>query len=407
MGARLAVLFSRFPVWNQTFALGDILALERAGFQIEIFTLRGARGSIQQPETQAFQGCVHHAPLGAWPLVRDNLTAWCRPGTWRLLVQLVSGTFIRPVELLKTLVLLPQAVYFAHLIKARGIQHIHAEWASYPATAAWVASELTGIPFSFSAHAYDIYMVQSLLHEKIQRAQFVVTCAETNRQALLSVGGAEAGAKIHLHRHGINLERFRPAAALLDKPRPVWRLLACGVLANYKGFAHLVSACALLRDQGYKFVCSIIGEGPEHRRLARQIRQAGLAAQVRLLPPMPQLQLAEQYHRADVFVQPSVVTRQGNRDVIPNVLVEAMASGVPVVSTRLSGIQELIQDGHNGLLVPPGDAHALATAIAALMQDTQKRARLVETALRTVAEAYDRGQNAERLVQTFMTHIVP
>jgi glycosyltransferase involved in cell wall biosynthesis len=248
-------------------------------------------------------------------------------------------------------------------------------------------------------------MVRSLLREKIQHARFVVTCAETNRQELVRVGGAGTGSKIHLHRHGIDLARFRPVVPLLCKPQPVWRLLACGFLAPYKGMEHLVSACGLLQQQGYKFVCSIIGEGPERKRLALQIRQAGLASQVRLLAPMPQAQLAEQYRTADLFVQPSVVTKDGNRDVIPNVLIEAMASGLPVISTRLSGIQELLQEGKNGILVAPGEPRALATAIAALMQDDQKRGQLVAAAQRSVAEAYDRRRNAEALIQTFVAYI--
>jgi glycosyltransferase involved in cell wall biosynthesis len=401
----LAVVFSRFPVWNQTFALGDLTELERAGFRVEIFALRGARGSTQQPEAQVFQDRVHYALLSSWSSVRKNLQAWCRPLTWRLLVQLIVGTLARPSELLKTFVLLPQAIYFAHLMKQNRIHHIHAQWASYPATAAWVVSELTGIPFSFSAHAYDIYMVRSLLREKMQRAQFVVTCAETNRQALASLGGEGEGSKIHLHRHGVDLERFRPMLPSRRKTPSVWQILACGFLARYKGFEHLVSACGRLRAQGYKFVCSIVGEGPERQRLTRQIRHAGLTSQVRLLGSMAQPQLVEQYHKADVFVHPSVVTKDGNRDVIPNVLVEAMASGIPVISTRLSGIQELIQEGKNGLLVSPGDPEALAEAIASLMQDTRQREGLVEAAKQSVAEAYDRRRNAEGLIRTFANHI--
>lgn len=405
VGTRLAVVFSRFPVWNQTFALGDLTALERAGFRVEIFTLRGAKGAKQQPEAQLFQDRVHYTPLNSWALVQENLKVWCRPMIWRLLFQCISGTLARPVELLKTIVLFPQAVYFADLMQQNGIQHIHAEWASYPATAAWVASELTGLPFSFSAHAYDIYMVRSLLRQKIQRARFVVTCAETNRQTLVRVGGEEACAKIHLHRHGVDLERFHPIVLSPYKPQPVWQLLACGFLAPYKGFEHLVSACKLLRDQGYKFMCSIIGEGPERQRLAQQIRQAGLSSHVQLVDPMSQTQLAEQYHRADLFVHPSVVAKDGNRDVIPNVLIEAMASGIPVISTRLSGIQELIQEDKNGLLVSPGDPQALAEAISSLMQDNQKCEQFVEAAKRSVADAYDWRRNAEELIKTFVSHM--
>jgi len=407
LGARVAILFTRFPVWNQTFALADLHELERAGFQVEIFTLLGARGSIQQPEARNFADRVHTAPLTSWPFFRENLLAFRRPLTWRLLSKLISGTRADFSELRKSLALFPQAVYFADLMRQRGIQHMHAGWASYPATVAWIASELTGIPFSFYAHAYDIYKVQSLLREKILRAQFVATCAETNRQALMGLAGEWARSKIHVHRHGVDLKRFYPAGPSISKPQAVWKILACGNLVYYKGFHDLVAACGLLQQQGYRFVCSIIGEGPAQKRLAQQIRQSDVSSRVRLLPPMSQPELAEQYRNADLFVHPSVVGRDGNRDVIPNVLIEAMASGIPVISTRLSGIQELIQDGKNGLLVSPGDPKELAEAISGLMKDSQKREQLVKAAQLTVAEAYDRPKNAEGLIRTFVTHIAP
>jgi colanic acid/amylovoran biosynthesis glycosyltransferase len=406
-GPRLAVVFSRFPVWNQNFAVGDFIALRRAGFQIEIFTLQGQQGSFHQPETEIFQDHVYRAFFLSWLLLWENIKACCRPVTWRLLFRIVAGTLAHPIQLLKNCFLFPQAIYFARLVKQKEIKHIHAAWASYPATAAWVVSELTGIPFSFSSHAYDIYKVRSLLREKIARSQFVVTCAETNRQALLEVDGKDASTKIYVHRHGTDLERFHPPLGTGEKVEPVWHILACGVLDDYKGFNHLIGACALLRNQGRKFQCLIVGEGPRQKQLMRQINQSGLSKQVRIIPPMPQDKLAEHYRKADLFVHPSVVTKNGNRDVIPNVLVEAMASGTPVISTRLSGIQELIQDGKNGVLVRSADPKALAEAISFLMQDSLKRERLVRAAQHTVAGTYDRRKNAEGLIRTFVTHVSP
>jgi glycosyltransferase involved in cell wall biosynthesis len=249
-------------------------------------------------------------------------------------------------------------------------------------------------------------MVRTLLREKIERAQFVVTCAESNRRALGEVGGENACSKIFVHRHGTDLRRFRPVMPSVRRPGSVRHILACGFLASYKGFGYLVGACALLRDQGWKFECSIIGQGPQWKHLVRQIDQSGLSQQVQIVPPMPQFKLVDHYHKADVFVHPSVVTKRGNQDVIPNVLVEAMASGTPVISTRLGSIQELIQDGKNGVLVPPGDPLALAEAIVSLMHDDSKRERFVEAARQSVAELFDRRKNAEGLIQTFVTHTV-
>ncbi len=403
-GPRMAVVFSRFPVWNQNFAVGDFIELDRAGFHIEIFTLLGQSGRFVQPEAETFRGRIHRSRFSL-SFLRANLKAWCRPCTWRLLRQVVGGVGrARPKEMLKTYFLFSQAVYFAHLMKLLRIQHIHAAWASYPATVAWIASELTGIPFSFSSHAYDIYMVQSLLREKIERARFVVTCAESNRGALIKVGGKSAGSKIHVHRHGTDLQRFRPVMQTVPGSNAVWQILACGFLAAYKGFENLVGACALLRDQGWKFQCSIIGQGPQYKNLSRQIEENGLSQQVRIIPPIPQVKLVEHYHKADVFVHPSIVTKRGNQDVIPNVLVEAMASGTPVISTNLNSIQELIQDGKNGVLVDPGNPPALAEAIVSVMHDDVKREQFVVAARQSVAELFDRRKNAVGLIQTFVAH---
>lgn len=401
---RLAVIFSRFPVWNQTFALADLGSLSRAGFDIDVFALLGGRGTVEQREARAFEGRVVRASLTSWTVVRDVVTAMRRPLAWRILRRLVGATATQPVELAKSFVLFTHAVHFAAAARRRGIQHVHAGWASYPATAAWIVSELTGIPFSFSAHAYDIYKVQTLLPEKIAHARFVVTCAETNRRALLEIAGDAHAGKMHVHRHGVDLALFRP----VGNGRPAggtWRLLACGVLAPYKGYDVLLTACEALKRRGHAFTCTIIGEGPEHARLSARIKDAGLSAQVRIRPPVPQAELARHYRHADVFVHPSVVMRDGNRDVIPNVMVEAMASGVPVVSTRLAGIEELIRDGENGVLIAPGDAERLADAIAALMQDPRRRARLADAGKRAVADGYDRRANARDLVQTFRTHV--
>lgn len=404
---RVAVVFSRFPAWRENFVVGDVIALDRAGFQIEIFTLLGQQGSFHQPETDVFRGRVHRASFLSPQLLWENIKAWCRPVTWRLLFQVIVGAFACPVELLKNCAVFPQAIYFAYLIRQKEIEHVHAAWASYPTTVAWIVSELTGIPFSFSSHAYDIYKVRSLLREKIERAQFVVTCAETNRRALLDIGGANAGSKIYVHRHGSDLERFRPPVPSRHKSESIWQMLACGVLEDYKGFEHLVDACALLRNQGHKFECGIIGQGPRRKHLVRQINQSGLSQQVHIISPMLQGKLAACYHEADVFVHPSVVTRNGRRDVIPNVLVEAMASGTPVVSTFIAGIQELVQNGKNGILVPPEDPTALANAISSLMQDSSKREQLAKAAQDTVAKAFDRRKNSVGLVETFVTHVSP
>lgn len=405
MATRLAMVFTRYPVWNQTFCVADLAALERVGFEVEIFTLLGPKGSMQQPEVAQLRAPVHRVPVATWSFWREVGQALRHPRAWQLWGRLMWAARTSPAELVKALVLFPQGLYLASRMQARGIQHVHAAFASYPATIAWMIAELVGLPFSFSAHAYDVYKVQTLLTEKIRLARFVHTCAEVNRQELLRLAGPGVRDKIHVHRHGVDLQRFKPAARTTREPQAPWRLLACGNLVPQKGFEYLVAACERLQQHGDRFTCTIIGEGPEGDTLARQVHQAGLASAVRFLPPVPQPQLADHYRQADLFVMPAVVAKNGERDVIPNVLVEAMASGTPVVATYMPGIQELVQDGVNGALVPCAHPQALAEAISAVMGDEGKRQHLRQSALRVIRDVYDRRRNAAALMQTFMHYV--
>jgi len=200
-------------------------------------------------------------------------------------------------------------------------------------------------------------------------------------------------AEIHVVYNGLDLESFPLRKPGLEEPL----LLGVGRLVEKKGFGNLISACQLLKKRGAKFSCEIVGTGTLSDRLKDQIRNGDVGDRVRLLGPLPQQILRHHYERARVFVLPCVPAADGDRDILPNVLKEAMAVGVPVVTTRLEGIDELVEDGVNGLLVEPGDANALTAKLELLLADSELRQRLAVNARKLIEERFDRRDNFGRL----------
>jgi glycosyltransferase involved in cell wall biosynthesis len=256
---------------------------------------------------------------------------------------------------------------------------------------------LFDIPFSFTAHAYDLYLVPRLLGVKVREAEFAITCARVNAEFLRALGGPAAGERVVVNYHGVGLDRFQPVARAPHAGPPC--VVTCGRLEPYKGHHVLLRAVAALARPTR---CIVVGEGPQRRRLEQLARELGIAERVEFTGPVPQRRLAEIYARADVFVLASVILeRSGKRDVIPNVLAEAMAMRMPVVATNISGIGELISDGVSGRLVPPNDAPALAAVIDELLDDEAQRRRLAQAGVERVKAEFDREVNIEALAALF------
>ena len=431
----IAFLFPAFPVLHQTFVLWEVLALRARGVGIELYSIKRPSTSTQQPEGAALEREVHYLPstLSA-PVLAANLAALARfprrylaafagviMGWWRdrdagrewqsreisadapdrlfTLGEFLRGRFNRsPVlYLLKSLWLLPIAVYLGRRLEERGIEHVHAHWASYSATVALIVHWIYGMRFSFSAHAYDIYLVPRLLGVKVREAEFAVTCAKVNAAFLGRLAGREAARGIVVNYHGVNLQRFRPFPAHV--PGNPACIVTCGRLEPYKGHHILLRACAMATRP---VRCVIVGEGPQRARLEQIAAELGIRDRVEFTGPLPQSRLVEIYAEADLFVLASVVLeRSGKRDVIPNVLAEAMAMQLPVVATDVSGIGELVTDGVSGRLVAPNDPKALAAVIDELLGDEEQRRRLAEGGLRKVAAEFDRESNVEVLAALF------
>jgi colanic acid/amylovoran biosynthesis glycosyltransferase len=432
--AQLAYLFPVFPVFHQTFVLWEVLGLRRNGVHPKLYSWRRP-SDRQQPEGQQLVREVNYLPrtvsravLGAnWRAARADfgryirlyvavLEAWHTgktPPEHKVRSQhhsptpydRVRGWFnTQPVlYLFKSLWLVPTAVYLAERLQSDGITHLHVHWASYPATMAYVVHLISGMSFSVSAHAYDIYMVQRMLPAKLRSARFVVTCAKTNAHFLERLAGADLSEKIIVNYHGVDVSRFAPAPAA--KPADRFTILSCGQLEQYKGMHVLIDACAKLIRSGINLECWIIGEGPQRRQLQRQIERLGVVERIHLAGARAQTEVADFLRKADLFVLASELNGKfGRRDVIANVIVEAMAAGLPVVASCIPGVEELVEEGVTGLLVQPNHVNQLAQAIATLALSTNERRRLGQAARERILRDFDSSKNVRSLAQ-LLSHL--
>lgn len=362
MTARLGVLVKTFPKISETFVLSEILGLERAGLPLTIFSLQRPTDHIAQPAAALLRAAVVYLEPGS----DDDCT--------RMLAK--------------------------HLC-TRGVRHLHAHFVDRPGAIAARAARLAGISFSLSAHARDIYLSEPrALAQRLSQAAFTVTCTDYNRVALQRIALPEAA--LHCVYHGIDARRFTPAppsAAVRaghGDARPL--ILAIGRLRPKKGFATLIRACALLRDRGLRAHCEIVGYGEESIHLHELVEQLDLGGRVAFAGKMSHADLIERYRAATVFAAPCEVAADGDRDGIPNVLLEAMAVQLPVVTTPVSGIPEVICDGENGLLVAPAEEFALADALEKLIRDPLLCARLGAAARRTVVTDFGQERGLTALI---------
>lgn len=394
---RVGYVMSWYPAVTETFILHEMLQLRRLGVDLDIFPLLGAATDVRHPGSEELDGRVHYhrgfSPelmLAQLHWLRRRPRAYLR-AWWRAL----AGNARSPGFLLRALVVVPRAALIARRAQARGIRHVHAHWATHPALAAFVVRELTGIGYSFTMHAHDLYVDRTMLRQKIDGARFVVTISRFNRALLGRLYGRAASEKTTVIPCGVDPRLFRPRPR--REPDGVLRIACVAGLRDYKGHRWLVDACEILEARGVPFRCVLVGDGPERAAIEARIAGAGLGDRVRLLGNQAQDRIRALIDESDVMALPSIVTESGMMDGIPVALMEAMAAEVPVVSTRVSGIPELVQHGRTGLLVPQKDARALADALERLFRDPELALRLAARGRAHVLQRYNLLRNADRL----------
>jgi glycosyltransferase involved in cell wall biosynthesis len=405
---RVAYLLKTFPRLSETFVLNEILGLEKLGVEIEIFSLKIPEEDRVQPAVRTVKGRVtyftSHLPRPfrwARMFYHHALVCLANPARYRKALRFYFRE--QKAVRLKEFIL---AGLVARAVRRRRLEHIHAHFANVPAAVAEIVRVLCGVPYSFTAHAKDIYLTPvEDLRRKMRGAEFVLTCTRFNRDYLLSIGASTT--PIRLVYHGVDLQMFQPPSReRVDEADPPV-IVSVGRFCAKKGFPYLIEACAALRRQGRRFRCRIIGYGPLRDELAALIAANGLEDLVSLEGPFTQDQILDVYRAATVFVLPCIVTDNGDRDGIPNVLLEAMSMGVPVVSTGVSGISELIEHMTNGLLVPERDADDVAAAIELLLDRPELRRCMAENGRRRVLENFEMEASARSVRDAFQTFRFP
>lgn len=412
--APIGYLLKRYPRLSETFILNEMRGLERLGMRLHVFSLLRPEESVIQDAAADLRAPVTYFPAGWFTMASAIVKAHLN------IVRTVPLRYVhalglcvwwlvrsnRPLSVAKQFL---RSAYVAVHCRDQGIRHLHAHFANAPTTVALFVSVLCDIPHSFTTHAKDLYLTRkSSIRARVAKAKFVLTCTRYNVDYLRSFIPPHDWHKLHLIYHGIDITAFPFAAPAADAQattavaaatRPL--VLSVGRLVPKKRMMDVVSACGILVQRGVGFRCAIVGEGPLRRELEAQITALGLNAVVTLLGAMPHARLVALYGEATVFALAPQVTADGDRDGIPNVLAEAMAAGVPVVSSAMSGIPELIEDGRTGLLVEPEDAGALADAVERLLHDSLLRRTLSAAARRKIEasfECWEAAKAVERLL---------
>lgn len=391
---RIAYVLKMYPRFSETFIVSEILAREAAGEEIVIFSLRPPIDARFHPELARVQAPVIQVGRSSSP--RRLWEVW---GAAMADPELAAGLSAQLGELVRAGVDdAEQALAVAMLAREHGVSHLHAHFASMATTVARLAGLLTDLPYSFTAHAKDIFhrdVEDEDLARKLRDADHAVTISEYNRRHLHSRFGARDTARLELVRNGLELERFpyRRRTDLAEVPL----LLGVGRLVEKKGFDQLIDVVHALREEGREVRAEIVGDGPLRDELAAKIHELGLEQQVRLLGPRTQEEVRHLLEAADLFVAPFVIGADGNADGLPTVLLEAMAIGIPCVAASVTAVGEVIHDGETGWLVPTGDTDALIGAVREALDPATDRLALTDAARELVSAEYDSRSQARHL----------
>ncbi len=400
---RIAYLFARYPVLSQTFIDTEILALERMGFEIEIYSIYAPPTSFRHGHHARMKAKIFYAPPQS--LMKLGEQEARRTGRWP--DALIADHDRRFGTEHKASLRARNALYLADIFKERGITHCHVHFANTATHTAIFVKHLSGIPFSMSTHGQD-FMVDlgsdDLLREFAKEAEFVANETEWSKGVLQKLCPASAGKMIRVF-NGMDLTNFENAATPPENPVP--RIVSTGRLIEFKGFHHLIAASAKLRDRGVPFQCDIVGEGPWRPQLQEQIDKLKLNKFVHLTGALPQEEVFRALRECDVFALACIVDRNGASDVFPTVILESMASGKPVVSTRIAGVPEQIVNGETGFICEPGDEAGLADALEKVLRSPELRRKFGEAGRRRLETEFSVNKTVLEIKSAFEKIVKP
>ncbi|MDY7076296.1 MAG: glycosyltransferase [Chloroflexota bacterium] len=402
----IAYIVQKFPHLTITFIYREIQALRAQGIKVAAFSIwKPRRDELSQESVDLIDSTFYVFPLDLLRFIGAHLYyLFTQPlkyvGTLLFLWTREGGGV---KDRFRLLCHFAEAVYLAKEIERQNVQHIHAGFASNPATLALIVSRLTGVSFSFAAHAYGIFAESVLLREKLAAASFVIASTRYNKNYLTSQFPDITTDKIKVIHHGVSLQDFQPGG--WEKKNGLPMILFVAQFREKKGLPFLIEACRILKSDGYEFKCCVVGDGAQRSYIETLIEKYGLQNTVKLAGIVFQEHLKDYYRRADIFALPSIVGHDGDRDGIPVTLIEVMSMGRPVVSTFVSGIPELVEDGQTGLLVPPGDASALAKALLTLLRDENLRRQMGQAGRDRVIKHFDIADSVAQVAGLFVEEL--
>ncbi len=391
---QFAYLFERFPSFGQTFCYREVAELARQGVTPPIFSIRKPKDEPPQDWDKRIVEGVDYLPEEE-ELLDEVRRASQKERLTGEVIAALSEWGRRP-DFLR----LYQAVHVGVRLRQMRIDHVHAHFAGMAARTAFWIQKFFGISFSFTGHANDIFAPRNFeigLRSLVDAARVIVT--ETDfAEKFLQERFPEHADRIHRIYNGLTIAGFRRANFSSASPL----IVAVGRLIDKKRFADLIRACRLLMERGRSFRCEIIGEGPLEKELHQQIHDLDLQNYVKLLGPKPQHEIAEHLAMGTVFVLPSVIDASGGMDNLPTVIMEAMATGLPVISTPIGGIPEMVVQNETGMLVSAGDSSALASAIERIIADLSLARRLGENGYKRANELFSIEKNVRELLATII-----
>jgi colanic acid/amylovoran biosynthesis glycosyltransferase len=396
---KLAVIVTEYPKSTETFIYRDLVAFHEAGCEVVLYHLAPYR--TEQPLhgfAAATKGWVREIGFGQPGAV---VRAFARhPRAFGGAVARLTAAYAREPKLLaKALAMLPKAIAIAEDAREQGCTHVHAEFALHPATAAWLGRRAGGLPYSVSCRAHDIFRTQALLAEKLGEAEAVRTVSAFGAKFLRERVRGMGCRELHVIHSSVAVDRIAPVEA--EPATDPFRILYVGALEPKKGIEHLLDALAKVGGQLGDWRLDAIGQGPSGEALKAQAARLGLTQRVTFHGAKPFEEVAAAYQHASVCVAPSVIGPNGRQEGIPNVMIEALAYQRPAITTAISGIPELIEDGVTGLLVPQADAGALGEALLRVFRDPAAALAMARRGRAHVEAEFDLAVNARRQLELF------
>ena len=401
---RVGYLLKKFPRLSETFILNEILELQRQDVDVHVL-------SLYTPDDGRIHGAVAELvnPITFVPELRlrelYRRFSEHRGDLKALMVRAgLALDYLFDLGEYDGLPVMKRALAVALEVQRLELDHIHAHFATISARTALAVKLLTGVSYSLTAHAKDIYrstVKPAQFARLVDESECLVTVCDYNRNHILSELAPGRDQKVRRIHNGVDLERFRPKAPGPRRTDDPPNILGVGRLVPKKGFALLIRACAELRDRAVPFRCKIVGDGEERQALDDLVESLNLGDRVELTGGLPQDRLVPLYGQADIVCLPCVTDTDGNRDALPTTLLEALACGVAVVSTPVVGIPEIVIDGQNGRLVPEGDLPLLVIALEELLLNADLRSRFAEQGRLRAEQCFDLKQNVRRLCEQF------